>query len=139
MKMMKIVFTAAILGLCLVSCTNNIQTISKADYPTKIVGTWKGTVGNLKETMSIKGDGTFVCRLHLGGFISNMIYPTVPGMIYGTWKINDAIIALSITGAQNENLRSSVALSTIVSFKEGELELKSDRGETSLFQRVFVL
>jgi hypothetical protein len=60
-------------------------------------------------------------------------------MIYGTWKINDAIIALSITGAQNENLRSSVALSTIVSFKEGELELKSDRGETSLFQRVFVL
>jgi hypothetical protein len=68
-----------------------------------------------------------------------MIYPTVPGMIYGTWKINDAIIALSITGAQNENLRSSVALSTIVSFKEGELELKSDRGETSLFQRVFVL
>ena len=137
--MMKIVFTAAILGLCLVSCTNNLLTVSKADYSTKIVGTWKGTVGNLKETMSIKGDGTFVCRLHLGGFISNMIYPTVPGTIDGTWKINDAMITLRITDEKNENLTNRVASSTIVSFKEGELELKSDRGETSLFQRVFVL
>ena len=139
MKMMKIVFTAAILGLCLVSCTNNILTVSKADYSKKIVGTWKGTVGNLKETMSIKGDGSFVCRLHPGGFLANMIDPTVPGTINGTWKINDAIITLRITGDKNENLRSNVASSTIVSFKEGELELKSDRGETSIFQRVFVL
>ena len=137
--MMKIVFTAAILGLCLVSCTNNLLTVSKSDYSTKIVGIWKGTVGNLKETMSIKGDGTFVCRLHPGGFISNMIYPTVPGTIDGTWKINDAMITLRITDEKNENLTNRVASSTIVLFKEGEIELKSDRGETSLFQRVFVL
>ena len=137
--MIKIVFAAAVLGLCLVSCTNNLLTVSKADYSKKIVGTWKGTVGNLKETMSIKGDGTFVCRLHPRGFISNMIYPTVPGTIDGTWKINNAIITLTITGAQNENLTNSSASSAIISFKEGELELKSDRGETSLFQRVFVL
>jgi hypothetical protein len=137
--MMKIVFAAAILGLCLVSCTNNLLTVSKADYSKKIVGTWKGTVGNLKETMSIKGDGTFVCRLHPRGFISNMIYPAVPGTIDGTWKINNAIITLTINGAKNENLTNSSASSAIISFKEGELELKSDRGETSLFQRVFVL
>ena len=137
--MMKIVFAAAILGLCLVSCTNNLLTVSKADYSKKIVGTWKGTVGNLKETMSIKGDGTFVCRLHPGGFIANMIYPTVPGTIDGTWKINDAMITLRITDEKNENLTNRVASSTIVLFKEGEIELKSDRGETSLFQRVFVL
>ena len=137
--MIKIVFAAAVLGLCLVSCTNNLLTVSKADYSKKIVGTWKGTVGNLKETMSIKGDGTFVCRLHPGGFIANMIYPTVPGTIDGTWKINDAMITLRITDEKNENLTNRVASSTIVSFKEGELELKSDRGETSLFQRVFVL
>jgi hypothetical protein len=129
----------AVLGFCLASCTNNLLTVSKADYSTKIVGSWQGTVGNLKETMSIKGDGTFVCRLHPGGFIANMIFPTVPGTIYGTWKINDAIITLKITGEHNENLRSSVARSTIVSFKEGELVLKSDRGETSSFQRVNVL
>lgn len=128
--------SVAVLGFCLASCANNSSTVSKADYSTKIVGIWQGTVGNLKETMSINGDGTFVCQLHPGGFIANMIFPTVPGTIHGTWKINDAIITLRITSAQNENLRSSVASSTIVSFKEGELVLKSDRGETSSFQRV---
>ena len=80
-----------------------------------------------------------VCHLHPGGFIANMIYPTVSGTIDGTWKINDAMITLRITDEKNENLTNRVASSTIVSFKEGELELKSDRGETSLFQRVFVL
>jgi len=127
------------LGFCLASCTNNSLTVPKADYSTKIVGGWQGTVGNLKETMSIKGDGTFVCRLHPGGFIANMIFPAAPETIHGTWKINDAIITLKITSAQNENFRNSVASSTIVSFKEGELVLKSDRGKTSTFQRVQAL
>jgi hypothetical protein len=137
--MMKIVMAAAILGLCLVSCTNNLLNVSKAEYPTKIIGTWQGTVGNLKETMSIKGDGNFVCRLHPGGFISNMIFPTVPGTVSGTWKINNAIITLSITSEKNENLRNMIASSTIVAFKEDELVLKSARGETSSFLRVNVL
>jgi hypothetical protein len=129
----------AVLGFCLVSCTNNLLTVSKADYPTKIIGSWQGTVGNLKETMSINGDGTFVCRLHPGGFIANTLSQGVTGTVRGTWKINGAIITLRITGEHNENLRSSVASSTIVSFKEGELILKSDRGETSSFQRANVL
>ena len=129
----------AVLGFCLASCTNNLLTVSKADYSTKIVGSWQGTVGNLKETMSIKGDGTFVCRLHPGGFIANMIFPTVPGTIHGTWKINDAIITLRITGAENESLRNKIASSTIVTFKEDQLVLKSGRGETSTFRRVLAL
>ena len=137
--MIRIVMAAAILGLCLVSCTNNLLTVSKVEYPTKIIGTWQGTVGNLKETMKITGDGNFVCRVHPGGFISNMIFPTVPGTVSGTWKINGTIITLSITDEKNENLKNRIASSTIVSFKEGELVLKSARGETSSFQRVNVL
>jgi hypothetical protein len=129
----------AVAGFCLVSCTNNLLSVSKADYSTKIIGSWQGTVGNLKETMSINGDGTFVCRLHPGGFIANTLSQGVTGSVHGTWKISDAIITLRITGEHNENLKSSVASSTIVSFKEGELVLKSDRGETSSFQRVNVL
>jgi len=68
-------FAVAFLGFCFASCTNNLLTISKAEYPTQIIGTWQGAVGNLKETMSIKGDGNFVCQLHPGRFIANMIFP----------------------------------------------------------------
>ncbi len=137
--MIKKIIAVVVLGFFLASCTNNILDVSKAEYPTKIIGTWQGTVGNLKETMKIMGDGNFVCRLHPGGFISNMIFPTVPGEVRGTWKINGEIITLSITGEKNENLKNRIASSTIVSFKEGELVLKSARGETSSFQRVNVL
>lgn len=136
---MKKVISVVVLGFFLASCTNNLLTVSKEEYPTKIIGTWQGTVGNLKETMSIKGDGGFVCRLHPGGFIANMIFPTVPGTVRGTWKINGEIITLSITGEKNENLRNRIASSTIVAFKEDELVLKSARGETSSFLRVNVL
>src|ERR1035441_3643858 len=58
-----------VLGFCLASCANNSQPVSEAAYSTTVVGRWQGTVGDLKETMSIDGDGTFVCQLHPRGFI----------------------------------------------------------------------
>jgi hypothetical protein len=106
------------------------------EYSTKIVGRWQGTVGDSKETMSIDGDGTFVCQLQPLGFIANTLSQSVAGTIRGTWKITGAIITMSITGAENEPLRNRSASSTIVAFKGDELVLKSDRGETSPFQRV---
>jgi len=48
------------LGFCLASCANNSSTVPEAEYSTKIVGRWQVTAGDLKETMSIDGDGTFV-------------------------------------------------------------------------------
>jgi len=102
----------------------------------KIVGRWQGTVGDLKEAMSLDGDGTFVCQLHPMGFIANTLSQGVTGTIRGTWKITGAIITLRITGAENESLRNKIASSTIVTFKEDELVLKSGGGETSPFQRV---
>jgi len=125
-----------VLGFCLASCVNNSPPVPEAQYSTKIAGRWQGTVGDVKETMSIDADGTFVCQVHPMGFIANTLSQSVTGAIRGTWKITGAIITLRITDAKNELLENRVASSTIVAFKEDELVLKSDRGETSSFQRV---
>ena len=125
-----------VLGFCLASCVNNSPPVPEAQYSKKIVGRWQGTVGDVKETMSIDGDGTFVCQVHPMGFIANTLSQSVTGTIRGTWKITGAIITLRITGAENESLRNKIASSTIVTFKEDELVLKSGGGETSPFQRV---
>lgn len=126
-------------GFCLASCSNNSSNVPETEYSTKIVGNWQGTVGRLKETMSINGDGTFVCRLQPMGFIASTLSQSVTGTIYGTWKITGAIITLTITGAENESLRERITSSTIVAFKDDKLVLKSDRGETSPFERVRAL
>jgi len=128
-----------VLGFCLASCVNNSTPVPEAEYSTKIVGRWQGTVGDLKETMSIDDNGTFVCQLRPMGFIANTLSQGVTGTIRGTWKIAGAMITLRITGSENEHLRNRIASSTIVAFKEDELVLKSDRGETSSFQRVLAL
>jgi hypothetical protein len=130
------VIVVVVLGFCLASCAKNSQPVPEADYSTKIVGRWQGTVGDLKETMSFDGNGTFVCRLYPMGFIANTLYPSATGTVRGTWKISGAVITLAINGAENERLMNKIASSTIVAFKEDELVLKSDRGETSPFQRV---
>jgi hypothetical protein len=89
--------------------------------------------------MSLDGDGTFVCELRTTGFIANTLSQGVTGTIRGTWKIAGAIITLNVSGAENETLRNRTTSSTIVAFKQDELVLKSDRGETSSFQRVRAL
>jgi len=124
------------MGIGLASCHKHSRPVSQADYSTNIIGNWQGTVGNIKEGMFIKGDGTFVCQLQPMGFISTMLFPKAPGTISGTWKITGATITLNIMGEKNERLQNSMASSTIVTFKKDELVLKSDRGDTSSFQRV---
>jgi hypothetical protein len=128
-----------VLGFCLASCANNPSNVPEAEYSTKIVGRWQGTVGDEKETMSIEGDGTFVCQLHPTGFIANTLSQGVTGTVRGTWRITGPILTLRITGSENEHLRNRIASSTIVAFKEEKLVLKSDRGEISPFQRVLAL
>lgn len=127
---------AAILGFCLASCADNSLPVPEAEYSAKIVGQWQGTVGHFKETMLLKGDGTFLCKLYPAGFIANTLSQGVTGTIRGTWKITGAIITLRITSSENEHLRDKVVSSTIVSFRTNKLVLRSDRGETSPFQRV---
>jgi hypothetical protein len=129
------VILLAILGFCFGACVNN-SIVPEAEYSTKIIGHWQGTVGDMKETMSIKNDSTFVCQIHHRGFIANTLSQSVAGTISGTWNITGAIITLRITGAKNERLENRVTLSTIMSFKKDELVLKSDNGETSSFIRM---
>jgi hypothetical protein len=125
-----------ILGYCLTSCVNKSPPVPKSEYSTKIVGLWQGTVGDNKETMSLTDDGTFVCQLYPMGFIANTLSQSVPGTIRGNWMIADTIIILEITGMKNENSKNWIASSTIEAFNQDELVLKSDRGETSTFQRL---
>jgi hypothetical protein len=129
----------AVLGFCLASCGNNSSTVPEAEYSTEIVGRWQGTVGDLKETMSIDADGTFVCQLYPTGFIANTLSQGVKGTVRGTWEITGAMVTLKITDEKKERLENRTAASTIVAFKKDELVLKSDRGGTSPFQRVRAL
>jgi hypothetical protein len=134
-----VLFAIVLLELCISSCVNKSTPIPQAEYSTKIVGLWQGTVGDSKETMSIHGDGTFVCKLFPTGFIANTLSQGVAGTVRGTWKITRAVITLKITGAEKENLRNTITSSIIVAFKENELVLKSDSGKTSAFGRVYAL
>ena len=133
------VIAVVVAGFCLASCSKNSSSIPEADYSTKIVGRWQGTVGDLKETMSIDSNGTFFCQLHPTGFIGRTFSPSVTGTVHGTWKITGANITLRITGAENERLENKITSSAIVTFKEDELVLKSDRGLISSFRRVRAL
>ena len=128
-----------VLGFCVGSCENNLSTVPEADYLTKIVGRWQGTVGESKELMSINADGTFVCQLYPTGFIANTLSQGVLGTVRGTWKISGAMITLQITGEKKEHLENKIAVSTIVAFKKDEIVLRSDGGGTSPFHRVRAL
>jgi hypothetical protein len=73
------------------------------------------------------------------GFISNTLSQGVTGTIWGTWAINGKAITLKITSAEDERVNNSVTSSTILAFNQGELSMKSNRGETSTFTRATFL
>ena len=141
---MKHYFQSLRLGLLLalalgVSCCTPAKPVAEADYGVKIEGNWLGTVGNMKESITFNGDGSFIARLRPQGFISNTLSQGVTGTIRGTWAINGKIIALKITSAEDERVKNSVTSSTILAFNQDELSMKNDRGETSTFTRAFSL
>ena len=125
-----------VIGICLASCAKNATPVALPEYSTSIVGHWQGTVGSSRETITIDGDGTFVCQIYPMGFLANTLSQSVEGKVSGTWNINGAIIILKITCEKHEHLGDRITSSTIESFKADELTLKSDRGETSTFERM---
>ena len=138
---MKHNFNFVRLGLLLalalgVSSCKPPKPVAEADYSTKIVGNWLGTVGNMKESITFTGDGSFVAQLRPQGFISNTLSQGVTGTIRGTWAINGKTITLKINSAEDERVNNSVTSSTILAFNQDELSMKSDRGDTSTFTRV---
>jgi hypothetical protein len=127
------------LVFCSTACVNN-SPVSESEYSTKIIGSWEGPViGELKETMSLKPDSTFVCYVRPIGFIATTLSQSLPGTIRGKWKINGATITMQVTDEKNEHVKNKNSSSTIVAFKQDSLVLSSDRGDTSVFRRVFHL
>ena len=130
----------SLLGLLLalafgISACSPAKPVAEAEYSAKIVGSWLGTVGDMKESITFSADGSFIAQLRPLGFISNTLYQGVTGTIRGTWVINGKNITLTITSADDERVKNSVTSSTIMAFNTDELSIKSDRGETSTFQR----
>jgi hypothetical protein len=123
------------LALGVSSCTP-AKPVAETEYSAKIVGNWLGTVGNMKESITFIGGGSFIAQLRPQGFISNTLSQGVTGTIRGTWAINGKTITLKITSAEDERVNNSVTSSTILAFNQDELSMKSDRGETSTFTRV---
>jgi hypothetical protein len=120
------------------SCTP-AKPVPEAEYSAKIVGNWLGTVGDMKESIAFSADGSFIAQLRPLGFISNTLSQGVTGTVRGTWVINGKNITLQITGADDERVKNSVSSSTIMIFNQDELTIKSNRGETSMFQREILL
>ena len=132
------------LGLLLVSTLGvpscmPAKPVAEADYGAKIVGNWLGTVGNMKESITFNGDGSFIAQLRPQGFISNTLSQGVTGTIRGTWAINGKTITLKITSAEDERVKNSVTSSTILAFNQDELSIKNDRSGTSMFTRAISL
>ena len=117
------------------SCSSDGPPVAEAEYPSRLVGEWLGTVGDTRETISFRRDGTFVSQLRSRGFISNTLGQGVTGTIYGTWTIKGKVITLSIGSANNAGFVNTNTTSTIESFKPNELVVKSASGETSTFVR----
>jgi D-Tyr-tRNAtyr deacylase len=116
------------------SCSPN-SPIPEADYKGKLVGDWLGTVGDTKETMSFKVDGSFVGQVRPAGFIRNTLSQGTTDTIRGTWTITGKVITMKITGADNENMQNKETSSAIVTFSQNELVVRSVSGETATFMR----
>jgi len=134
--MRKIFFMPLLAALVFgVSACKPAPQIAEAEYGAKIVGSWLGTVGDMKESITFSTDGNYVAQLRPMGFISNTLSQGVAGMISGTWSVNGRLITLNVTSAEDEQIKNAVTTSTIESFSPDELSVKSSTGEASLFRR----
>ena len=130
---------ALLLAFGVSSCQPNTAPIAESQYPARLAGDWQGTVGDMKETISFRADGGFTSQVRPTGFISNTLGQGVTGTIRGTWAIQGKVITLSISSAEDERLLNKTTTSTIETFRQNSLVLKSASGATSTFTRAIPL
>jgi hypothetical protein len=135
MSLFRVVLLGLIFALCLSSCAPD-ETIKEVQYASKIVGNWQGTVGDERELISFGADGNFVSQVRSRGFISDTLGQGVTGTVGGKWSITGSTIRLHIDHAENEAVLNRTTTSTIESFKQNELLVRSSSGETSKFLRI---
>jgi hypothetical protein len=126
----------AFLFACGLSSCSSEAPVAQAEYPSKIVGEWQGTVGDNREVISFSADGRFACQLQPLGFIANTLGQGVTGTIRGTWAVDGKSISLNISSAEDERVLNKSTTSTIQSFRTNELKVRSALGETSTFVRL---
>ena len=114
---------------------SEVVSVGEADYSSKIVGDWRGNVGDTNETISFGANGGFVSLVQPQGFISRTLGQGVTRTIRGTWVVNGKSITLTINSAEEERVLNSAATATIETFKPNELIVKSSTGVTSTFIR----
>jgi hypothetical protein len=135
MNIIRFNLLALALALGFSSCTREGAAIPEAQYATTIVGDWTGTVGDTKETISFGPDGKFVSKVIPGGFINSTLDQGVTGTILGTWSIAGKVITLNISSTKEASLLNRTTTSTIESFRQNELTIRSSQGTTSSFVR----
>lgn len=135
MNLFRVSLLGLIFAFCLSSCAPDAAIVKEAQYAAKIVGGWQGTVGDVREGISFSADGKFVSQMRPQGFISNTLGQGITGTVRGTWAITGNVITLHIDSAEDETVLNKMTTSTIESFKQNELVVRSSKGETSTFVR----
>jgi hypothetical protein len=83
---------SALIGLLLAcglsACSRDVTAVGETEYAAKVVGEWRGIVGDTNETVSFAADGKFVSQVRPRGFISNTLGEGITGTIRGTWATN---------------------------------------------------
>jgi hypothetical protein len=125
-----------LIALSVSSCSPSPPPIAEGEFRATLLGTWQGTVGDMRETVSFRADDTFVAQLRPMGFISNTLSQGVTGTIHGTWSIHGKVVAMKVVKAENERLRNRTTSSTIATFQQNRLTVRSASGETSKFERL---
>jgi hypothetical protein len=117
------------------SCERAGTLLAEPQYQAALVGDWQGAVGDDSETISFKTDGRFRAKLRSNGFISSTLGQGATGTLDGTWALQGNVITLAIDQASSEPPLNLATDSTIVSFHQNQWVVKSNDGETSIFNR----
>lgn len=124
-----------LLALGMIACERDGALLPESQYQTALVGTWQGSVDGDSESISFQADGRFSSEVLPTGFISTTLDQGVAGKVGGAWTLQGKVITLSIDQASGAAPANLATTSTITSFNQNKLVVKSDSGETSIFVR----
>lgn len=125
----------ALLALPMLACEREGAVLAEAQYQAALVGHWQGNVEGDSESISFQADGRFSSEVLPTGFISTTLDQGVPSTVRGAWTLQGKVITLNIDQANGAPPVNLATTSTIVSFNENKLVVKSDTGQTSTFIR----
>ena len=121
-----------LLAVGLSACERAGTELTEPQYQTALVGDWQGNVGAESESIRFEADGSFSCQLQSNGFIGSTLGQGRKGTVSGSWVLQGDVITLDIDSASSGQPATT---STIVSFKQNQLVMKSAGGDTSTFVR----